>query len=369
MSEKTWKLAVLPGDGIGPEVVGAALSVLQDCCKAFGFHVETVELPFGGIAIDRVGQPFPQETRDTCLRADAVLLGAVGGAKWDTVPLNQRPEAGLLALRNALGAYANIRPIRLSEALRPLSPLRLGPNTVVNFEIIRELLGDLYFGKHTNEGSGADERASDVATYSVPEVERITRVAFERARRRSRKVASVDKANVLATSTLWRKTVTRMGKDAPDLTIEHLYVDNASMQIILRPDQFDVVLTSNMFGDILSDEGSALVGSIGMVPSLSAGDGPPLVEPIHGTAPQLVGKDVANPSGTILCVSMLLRDRFGLPEPAAIIERAIDDVLAEGIRTPDVAAPGCTTVSGSKFTGHVRERIQKLVEKAKPQSA
>ena len=369
MSRKSWKLAVLPGDGIGPEVVNAALLVLQDCANAFGFGVETVELPFGGIAIDRVGKPCPPETRETCLKADAVLLGAVGGAKWDSVPLNQRPEAGLLGLRNALGVYANIRPIRLSEALRPLSPLRLGPNTVVNFEIIRELLGDLYFGKHSNEGSGADESASDVATYSVPEIERITRVAFERARRRSRKIASVDKANVLATSTLWRKTVNRMGQDAPDLTIEHLYVDNASMQIILRPDQFDVVLTSNMFGDILSDEGSALVGSIGMVPSLSAGDGPPLVEPIHGTAPQLVGKDVANPSGTILCVSMLLRDRFGLPEPAAIIERAIDDVLAEGIRTPDVAAPGTTTVSGSKFTSHVRARIQKLVEKAKPQSA
>ena len=369
MSQKTWKLAVLPGDGIGPEVVNAALSVLQDCANTFGFHIETVELPFGGIAFDRVGQPFPQETRDTCLKADAVLLGAVGGSKWDSLPLHQRPEAGLLGLRNALGVYANIRPIRLSEALRPLSPLRLGPNTVVNFEIIRELLGDLYFGKHTSEGSGAEERASDEGTYSVPEIERITRVAFERARRRSRKVASVDKANILATSTLWRKTVTRMGKDAPDLAIEHLYVDNASMQIILRPDQFDVVVTSNMFGDILSDEGSALVGSIGMVPSLSTGDGPPLVEPIHGTAPQLVGKDVANPSATILCVSMLLRERFGLPEPAAIIERAIDDVLAEGMRTADVAAPGCMTVTGSKFASQVRARIQKLAEKARPQSA
>jgi 3-isopropylmalate dehydrogenase len=369
VSPKTWKLAVLPGDGVGPEVVGAALSVLQDCAQAFGFGVEAVELPFGGIAIDTGGQPFPQETRETCLKADAVFLGAVGGAKWDTLPLHQRPEAGLLGLRSTLKAYANIRPIRLSEALRSLSPLRLGPNTKVNFEIIRELIGDVYFGKHTNEGSGADERASDTGTYSVPEIERITRVAFERAKRRSKKVTSVDKANVLATSTLWRKTVIRMAASEPELTLEHLYVDNASMQIILRPEQFDVVVTSNLFGDILSDEASALVGSIGMVPSLSAGDGPPLVEPIHGTAPQLVGKDVANPSATILCVAMLLRERFGLPEVAALIERAIDEVLAEGIRTADVAAPGCTTVSGSKFARHVRERVKKLTEKAKPQSA
>jgi len=298
-----------------------------------------------------------------------VLLGAVGGLKWDSLPLDQRPEAGLLALRRTLGVYANVRPIRLSEPLRSLSPLRLGPHTKVNFEIIRELVGDIYFGKHTTEGQGADERASDVATYSVPEIERITRFAFARARQRLRKVTSVDKANVLATSTLWRRTVSRMAADAPDLTLEHLYVDNASMQIILRPEQFDVVLTSNLFGDILSDEAAALVGSIGMVPSWSAGDGPPLVEPIHGTAPQLVGKDVANPSATILCMSLLLRERFGEPEAAELIERALDDVLAEGIRTVDIVSPGGAAVSGSRFTGQVRARIQKLAAKAQPQSA
>jgi 3-isopropylmalate dehydrogenase len=369
MSPKQWTIAVLPGDGIGPEVTSAALAVLQDCARAFDFRVELVELPFGGVAIDQFGQPFPRETVNACLKADAVLLGAVGGAKWDSLPLGRRPEAGLLALRGTLGVYANVRPIRLSEPLRPLSPLRLGPNTVVNFEIIRELVGDIYFGKHSTEGQGAEQRASDVATYSVPEIERITRFAFERARRRSRRVVSVDKANILATSTLWRQTVSRLAADAPDLTIEHLYVDNASMQIILRPEQFDVVLTSNLFGDILSDEAAALVGSIGMVPSWSAGDGPPLVEPIHGTAPQLVGKDVANPSATILCISLLLRERFGLPEAAAVIERALEDVLAEGIRTVDIAAPGCTTVSGSQFTGQIRARLQKLIEKAQPQSA
>src|SRR6202041_3269638 len=249
--------------------------------------------------------------------------------------------------------------------LRALSPLRLGPNTVVNFEIIRELVGDIYFGKHTNEGSGAEERASDLATYSVPEIERITRVAFERAKRRSRKVASVDKANILATSTLWRKTVSRMAAaEAPELALEHLYVDNASMQIILRPEQFDVIVTSNLFGDILSDEASALVGSIGMVPSWSSGDGPPLVEPIHGSAPQLVGKDLANPSGTILCIALLLRERFGAPEAADVIERALDSVLAEGARTSDIAEPGSTIVSGSEFTRRLRARIPKLAAKA-----
>jgi 3-isopropylmalate dehydrogenase len=369
VSRKQWNIAVLPGDGIGPEVTRAAVSVLQDCAREFGFGVEFMELPFGGVAIDNHGQPFPPETVNACLKADAVLLGAVGGPRWDSLPLDRRPEAGLLALRRTLGVYANVRPIRLSEALRPLSPLRLGPNTIVNFEIIRELVGDIYFGTHTIEGRGANERASDVATYSVPEIERITRFAFERARRRSRRVTSVDKANILATSTLWRQTVSRMAADAPDLTLDHLYVDNASMQIILRPEQFDVLLTSNLFGDILSDEAAALVGSIGMVPSWSAGDGPPLVEPIHGTAPQLVGKDVANPSATILCMSLLLRERFGLPEAGAAIERAVDDVLTEGIRTVDIAAPGCTTVSGSQFTGHVRARIQKLVEKAKLHTA
>ena len=370
MSQKQWTIAVLPGDGIGPEVVGSAVAVLQDCARDFGFKVELVELPFGGIAIDTCGRPLPQETLDGCLAADAVLLGAVGGPRWDSQPLERRPEAGLLGLRRALEVYANVRPIRLRQPLRALSPLRLGPDTVVDFEIIRELVGDIYFGVHTIEGQGADERASDVATYNVAEIERITRFAFERARRRAHRITSVDKANVLATSTLWRRTVTRLAAaEASDVILDHLYVDNASMQIILRPEQFDVLLTSNLFGDILSDEAAALVGSIGMVPSWSAGDGPPLLEPIHGSAPTLVGKDLANPCGTILCVSLLLRECFGLPEAADAIERAIDAVLAEGIRTPDVAEPACKVVSSSQFTREVRARMQKAVEHAKPQGA
>ena len=289
------------------------------------------------------------------------MLGAVGGPRWDAQPLERRPESGLLALRRELGVYANVRPIRLREPLRALSPLRLAPGVTIDFEIIRELVGDIYFGAHTTEGHGAGERASDVATYTVPEIERITRFAFERARQRRRRVTSVDKANVLATSVLWRKTVTRLARRAPDLALDHLYVDNASMQIILRPQQFDVLLTSNLFGDILSDEAAALAGSIGMIPSWSAGDGPPLVEPIHGSAPQLVGQDVANPSGTILCISLLLRECFGQPEAASVIELALDQVLGAGIRTADIAEPGCTVVSGSQFTARLREQIRQQI--------
>ena len=365
MSAKSWTIAVLPGDGIGPEVVEAAVSVLQDCSREFSFRVDLVEFPFGGVAIDRTGKPLPQETLDGCLAADAVLLGAVGGPKWDSVPLDRRPEAGLLGLRKALKVYANVRPIKLREPLRALCPLRLPAGATIDFEILRELVGDIYFGAHTNEGQGAEERATDVAEYSVPEIERIARFAFQRARRRRHQVTSVDKANVLATSRLWRRTVTRLvAEEAKELALDHLYVDNASMQIILRPDQFDVLLTSNLFGDILSDEAAALVGSIGMVPSWSAGDGPPLVEPIHGTAPQLVGKDMANPSGTILCISLLLRERFGVPEAADAIEQALDSVLAEGARTADIAQPGAATVSGSEFARRVRARIPKFAGRA-----
>ncbi len=369
MSQTSWTIAVLPGDGIGPEVIRAATTILQDCAGEFGFQVSLVEFPFGGLAIDRCGKPLPQETLDGCLKADAVLLGAVGGPKWDSQPLDRRPEAGLLGLRRALGVYANVRPIQLRAPLRALCPLRLNPGTKIDFEIIRELVGDIYFGAHTSEGEGANERASDLATYSVPEVERITRFAFARARIRARRVTSVDKANVLATSRLWRKTVTRLAAGASDLTVDHLYVDNASMQIILQPEQFDVLLTSNLFGDILSDEAAALAGSIGMIPSWSAGDGPPLAEPIHGTAPQLVGKDMANPSGAILCVSLLLRERFQLPEAADAIERGVDAVLADGLRTADIAERSTRTIGGSQFAAEVQARMQQAFRRRRPERA
>jgi 3-isopropylmalate dehydrogenase len=362
-------IAVLPGDGIGPEVIRAATSILQDCASEFGFRVNLVELPFGGMAIDKCGKPLPQETLDACLKADAVLLGAVGGPKWDSQPLDRRPEAGLLGLRRALGVYANVRPIALRKPLRALCPLRLNADTKIDFEIIRELVGDIYFGAHMTEGEGANERASDLASYSVPEIERITRFAFSRARIRARRVTSVDKANVLATSRLWRKTVSRLAAEASDLGVDHLYVDNASMQIILRPDQFDVLLTSNLFGDILSDEAAALAGSIGMIPSWSAGDGPPLFEPIHGTAPQLVGKDMANPSGAILCVSLLLREQIHLPEAADAIERSVDAVLADGLRTTDIAEAGSRIIGGSQFAAEVQTRMRQAFRQRRPERA
>ncbi len=369
MSPGQWTVAVLPGDGIGPEVIRAATSVLQDCAREFGFRVNLIEFPFGGMAIDKCGKPLPQETLDGCLKADAVLLGAVGGPKWDSQPLDRRPEAGLLVLRQALGVYANVRPIQLRKPLRALCPLRLNPDTKIDFEIIRELVGDIYFGEHITEGEGQKERASDLASYSVPEIERITRFAFARARIRARRVTSVDKANVLATSGLWRRTVTRLAAAATDLTVEHLYVDNASMQIVLRPEQFDVLLTSNLFGDILSDEAAALAGSIGMIPSWSAGDGPPLLEPIHGTAPQLVGMDMANPSGAILCVSLLLREQFHLPEAADAIERSVDAVLADGLRTTDIAERGSRTVGGAQFAAEVQARMRQAFRQRRPERA
>jgi 3-isopropylmalate dehydrogenase len=369
MSQPSWNIAVLPGDGIGPEVIRAATSILQGCAGEFGFHVNLAEFPFGGNAIDKSGKPLPQETLDGCLKADAVLLGAVGGPKWDSQPLDRRPEAGLLGLRQALGVYANVRPIQLRKPLRALCPLRLNSDTKIDFEIIRELVGDIYFGLHKTEGEGTNERASDLASYSVPEIERITRFAFARARIRARRVTSVDKANVLATSRLWRKTITRMAAEASDIAVDHLYVDNASMQIILQPSQFDVVLTSNLFGDILSDEAAALAGSIGMIPSWSAGDGPPLLEPIHGTAPQLVGKDMANPSGAILCVSLLLRERFQMSEAADLIERSVDAVLADGLRTADIAERGSRTIGGSQFAAEVQTRMRQAFRQRRPERA
>src|SRR3989475_12299884 len=369
MSPGQWTIAVLPGDGIGPEVIRAATSILQDCAREFGFRVNLIEFPFGGMAIDKCGKPHPQVTLEGCLKADAVLLGAVGGPKWDSQPLDRRPEAGLLVLRQALGVYANVRAIQLRKPLRALCPLRLDPDTKIDFEIIRELIGDIYFGEHITEGEGQKERASDLASYSVPEIERITQFAFARARIRAHRVTSVDKANVLATSRLWRRTVTRLAAAASDLTVEHLYVDNASMQIVLRPDQFDVLLTSNLFGDILSDEAAALAGSIGMIPSWSAGDGPPLLEPIHGTAPQLVGMDMANPSGAILCVSLLLRERFHLPEAADLIEHSVDAVLADGLRTTDIAERGSRAVGGSQFAAEVQRRMRQAFRQRRPQRA
>src|SRR5579863_4540312 len=356
MTQLRKTIAVLPGDGIGPEVTGAAIEILEDCASAFGHQFEFREFAFGGNAIDTRGVPLPDETLPGCRAADAVLLGAIGGPRWEALPFGTRPEAGLLGLRKELGLYINLRPIRLRPALRSISPLRPERLDGCDFEIVRELAGDIYFGAHKIN----KERASDLAEYSVSEIERVARYAFDRAAVRKRHLTSVDKANVLASSTLWRDTVTGLAREYPSVTLDHLYVDNAAMQIMLRPAQFDVILTGNMFGDILSDEAAALAGSIGLIPSLSRGrvDQPALYEPIHGSAPTLAGKDVASPLGAILSATLMLRESFGLNAEAQWIENAVDRALERGYRTADIAEPGAKVSRGSELTAQIRSEMQ-----------
>jgi 3-isopropylmalate dehydrogenase len=363
MTELRKTIAVLPGDGIGPEVTRAAVQLLGDCATAFNHKFEFRELPFGGDAIDRTGSPLPAETLAGCRSADAILLGAIGGPKWEALPLGTRPEAGLLGLRQELGLFINLRPTKLRPSLRSISPLRPERLVDCDFEMVRELAGDVYFGEHKIEGENAKAKARDVATYSVPEIERVARYAFERALARSRRLTSVDKANVLATSTLWRQTVNALSKEYPSVTLDHMYVDNAAMQILLRPAQFDVILTSNLFGDILSDEAAALAGSIGLIPSMSRGrpDQPCLYEPIHGSAPTIAGKDIACPLGAILSATMMLRESFGLEIEAQWIETGIDRALERGYRTSDIAEAGGKYVRSSELTEQIRSELHDVL--------
>jgi 3-isopropylmalate dehydrogenase len=357
---KQKKIVLLPGDGIGPEIMRAAVRVLKVCAMEFGHEFDFAEFPFGGCAIDATGDPLPTETLAACKAADAILLGAVGGPKWDAVPLVKRPESGLLGLRKALGLYINLRPIDLHSSLIGLSPLRADRAKDVHIDFVRELAGDIYFGKHHVEADPSGERATDEAVYTTAEVERVAKYAFARAESRKGRLASVDKANVLTTSQLWRRTVTRIAAGHPNVKTEHLYVDNAAMQLVLAPAQFDVILTSNMFGDILTDLGAALAGSIGLIPSMSCGPGPSLYEPIHGSAPTLAGKDVANPVGMIFSAAMMLRESFGMKREAEWIESAVDSLFAGGIRTPDTEEPGTTKVGCNDFG----ERLQSEMTKA-----
>src|SRR5216683_2566063 len=357
-------IVLLPGDGIGREVTAAAASVLKECAREFHHEFQFAEYPVGGTAIDVTGTPLPNATIDACRKADAVFLGAVGGPKWDALPVGKRPESGLLALRQGMGLYVNVRPVKLLEPLRwisPLKPERLGD---LDIEIVRELAGGMYFGERGTTIEKGVERAFDTESYSTPEIERITTFAFTRAETRSRRVCSVDKANVLASSQLWRRTVTSVGTAYPDVRLEHMYVDNAAMQLTLKPSQFDVILTTNMFGDILSDAAAALAGSIGVIPSASFGSSAPLFEPIHGSAPSLAGTDTANPIGSILSVAMMLRDAFGLSLEADWVEQSLLRVLSGGYRTPDIAEPGARTLSGSAFTEMLREEMQRTLEHA-----
>jgi 3-isopropylmalate dehydrogenase len=357
-------IVLLPGDGIGPEVTRAAATVLRECAQEFSHHFEMHEFLIGGAAIDSTGTALPAETLDACRKADAVFLGAVGGAKWDALPVGKRPESGLLELRRGLGLYVNVRPVKVWEPLRSISPLKPERLGELDIEIVRELAGGMYFGERGNATEKGTERAWDTESYSTPEIERIATFAFARAETRSRRLCSVDKANVLTSSQLWRRTVSAVSAVYPYVKLEHMYVDNAAMQLTLRPTQFDVMLSTNMFGDILSDAAAALVGSIGLVPSASFGSGAPLFEPIHGSAPSLVGSDAANPIGSILSATMMLRDAFGLSLEAEWVEQSLLRVLGGGYRTPDIAEPGERAVGGSVFTEILREEMLRTLEHA-----
>lgn len=357
-------IVLLPGDGIGPEVTRAAATVLRECAHEFNHEFDLQEYALGGAAIDATGTPLPNETLDACRKADAVFLGAVGGAKWDALPVGKRPESGLLGLRKGLGLYVNLRPVKLLEPLRGISPLKPERLGDLDIEIVRELAGGMYFGERGSVAAQGVERAWDTESYSTPEIERIATFAFGRAENRSRRVCSVDKANVLTSSQLWRKTVVAVGSVYPSVKLEHMYVDNAAMQLTLRPSQFDVMLTTNMFGDILSDAAAALAGSIGLIPSASFGSGAPLFEPIHGSAPSLLGTDSANPIGSILSATLMLRDAFGLSLEADWVEQSLHRVLNGGYRTPDIAQPGAKTVGGSAFVELLREEMQRTLEHA-----
>ena len=355
-----YTIAVLKGDGIGPEIVDSALRVLRKIAVKFGHEFDIHEYLIGGAAIDAVGIPLPEETVTGCRNADSVLLGAVGGPKWDTLPPEIRPEKALLGIRSALGLYTNLRPARLFPALRNASPLK--ESVIANgFDIliVRELTGGIYFGERGYRQGKYGEEAYDTEAYSVAEIERIGRAAFEAAEKRSRRVTSVDKANVLETSRLWRNTMHRLAEEYSDITYQDLYVDNAAMQLVRDPAQFDVIVTSNMFGDILSDEASQLTGSIGMLPSASLGaSGCGLYEPIHGSAPDIAGKNTANPIAQILSAAMMLRYAFHLNAEADRIENAVSGVLNDGFCTADLLDSAQTVpLSCTEMTETILERL------------
>jgi 3-isopropylmalate dehydrogenase len=340
------KIAVLPGDGIGPEIVAQAVKVLETL-RADGLKIEMEQAPIGGTGFDAAGDPLPSATLDLARKADAVLLGAVGGPKYDALPRPMRPEQGLLRIRKELALFANLRPAVLYPELASASTLR--PEIVAGLDImiLRELTGDIYFGqpRGRRQTAAGEREGFDTMLYSESEIRRIAHVGFQTARKRSRKLCSVDKANVLDTSILWREVVTEVARDYADVELSHMYVDNAAMQLVRAPRQFDVIVTGNMFGDILSDQASMLTGSIGMLPSasLDAHD-KGLYEPIHGSAPDIAGKDLANPLATILSVAMMMRYTFHQVQVAERIEGAVKRVLAEGVRTADIHAPGLRKV-------------------------
>jgi 3-isopropylmalate dehydrogenase len=353
-------ITLLPGDGIGPEVVAEGRKVLEAIAGTFGHKFTFTEAIIGGIAIDQTGSPLPDETLALCRASDAILLGAVGGPKWSDPRAAVRPEQGVLGLRKALELFANLRPVKVFPALTGASPLRADIITGVDLVIVRELTGGLYFGQPQGRQDGENGRtAVDTLVYSEVEIERLMRVAFDLARGRRKKVTSVDKANVLASSRLWREVAHEVARDYPDVVCEDILVDACAMHLIRRPADFDVIATENMFGDILSDEASMLAGSMGMLPSASLGNRPPgLYEPIHGSAPDIAGRGIANPLATILSAAMLLRSSLGLADEAATVEKAVEKVLADGHRTADVAGPGQPTLGTRAMGDRVVARLE-----------
>ncbi len=339
-------IALIPGDGIGPEVINETTKTLDKIGKLFGHSFAYTEVDAGGISIDKYGVPLRQEAVDTCKKNDAVLLGAVGGWKWDTLPGDKRPERALLGLRGQLNLYANLRPAVLYSPLKSACPLRADiADKGIDIMVVRELTGGMYFGDRGRKQTSLGEAAWDTEQYAVEEVRRIAVTAFEIARKRGKHVTNVDKANVLESSRLWREVVLDVAKDYSDVLLDHLYVDNASMQLIRDPSHFDVIVTTNMFGDILSDEASQITGSIGMLPSASLGQGSlGMYEPIHGSAPDIAGQNIANPIATILSAAMMLRYSFDLSKEAEAIEKAVSCVLEKGYRTGDIMSAGMTKV-------------------------
>jgi len=357
---KEYNIAVLPGDGIGPEVAKQAVDIIKAVGEKHDIRFILHEGIIGGCAIDETGEPLPEKTLKLCRECDAVLMGAVGGPKWDALPGNKRPEAGLLGIRSGLGLYANLRPAVIYPALKNASPLR--PDIVrdgIDIMVVRELTGGIYFGKRGRlQATEMGQAAFDTETYGVVEIERIARIAFEAAMKRNKKVTSVDKANVLESSRLWREVVSRVASEYPEVTLNHMYVDNAAMQLVRDPAQFDVIVTTNMFGDILSDEASMITGSIGMLASASLGDGTlGLYEPAHGSAPDIAGQDKANPIATILSAAIMMRYSLKLNSVADEIENAVVKVLDLGYRTGDISSEG-TAVIGTKQMGElIRKQI------------
>lgn len=354
-----YNIAVIPGDGIGPEVINEAIKVLDAVGGKYGHEFNYTQVLAGGAAIDAAGECLPQETIDIAKKSDAVLLGAVGGPKWDSLPGDKRPERALLGIRKELGLFANLRPAIMFDELKDACPIR--PEKVeggLDLLVVRELTGGIYFGERGYKDTNMGKAAYDIEQYSEDEVKRIAEVAFDMAMKRNKKVTSVDKANVLESSRLWRKTVAEVAKNYPEVELENFYVDNTAMQLVYNPKQFDVIVTSNIFGDILSDEASMITGSLGMLPSASLAEGNfGMYEPVHGSAPDIAGTGKANPMATILSAAMMLKYTFGLSDEADAIESAVKKTLAAGYRTPDIMSEGKTPATTEQTGSLIAQNI------------